>query len=518
MKRLNVPTRTLILVAAGLGAALAQPHAQVGEPQLTWRQALRQSPEWHASPEALRIAEQILLYQYNNGGWGKNIDMARPLTNEQRQQVQRHKADLRQSTLDNDATFQQMDFLARVYRATGQARYRQGVERGLDFLIDAQYPNGGWPQFPARDSGYSTQITYNDGAMAHALNRLLDIVQQREPYDFFAENRRQAARAALDRGIECVIKTQIRVEGRLTAWCAQHDKETLKPAQGRSYEHPSISGAESVGVVRFLMRLDNPSPEIIHAIQSAVEWFELSRLRGIRLRTVTGPEYPDGRDRIVVKDPDAPALWARFYDIETNRPIFSGRDGVIRYHLADIEHERRNGYSWLGPYATALLDREYPRWRERWVSLSNRISAAGSKPNILFAFADDWGRHASAYARIDGPGTVNDLLLTPHFDRVANEGVLFRSAFVSAPSCTPCRGALLSGQHFWRTGRSAILRGAVWDGSQPSFALLLHDAGYHLGKSYRVWSPGTPVDAPYGGQQHAYESAGRRINQCSPSM
>lgn len=141
-----------------------------------------------------------------------------------------------------------------------------------------------------------------------------------------------------------------------------------------------------------------------------------------------------------------------------------------------------------------------------------------TRPNILFAFADDWGRHASAYARLDGPGTLNDLVRTPHFDRLAREGVLFRSAFVSAPSCTPCRSALLSGQHFWRTGRGAILQGAVWDEAQPSFALLLRDAGYHLGKSYKVWSPGQPADAPYGGQKHAYEAAGRRFNQFSQNV
>ena len=145
------------------------------------------------------------------------------------------------------------------------------------------------------------------------------------------------------------------------------------------------------------------------------------------------------------------------------------------------------------------------------------LDAEGSaqRPNILFAFADDWGRHASAHARLDGPGTVNDLIQTPAFDRVAREGVLFRRAFVSAPSCTPCRSALVSGQHFWRTGRASILRGAVWDGSSPAFPLLLRDSGYHLGKMYKVWSPGTPSDAPYGGQQHAYEMAGGRFNQFS---
>lgn len=140
------------------------------------------------------------------------------------------------------------------------------------------------------------------------------------------------------------------------------------------------------------------------------------------------------------------------------------------------------------------------------------------RPNILFVFADDWGRYASAYAQVDGPGTINDVLQTPNFDRIAREGVLFRRAFVSAPSCTPCRSALVSGQHFWRTGRAAILNGAIWDHSSPAYPLMLREAGYHIGKSYKVWSPGAPADAPYGGREHAYESAGRRFNQFSQNV
>ncbi len=150
--------------------------------------------------------------------------------------------------------------------------------------------------------------------------------------------------------------------------------------------------------------------------------------------------------------------------------------------------------------------------------LSSAVTAAEKRPNILFVFADDWGRYASAYAKLDGPGTLSDAVQTPNFDRVAREGVLFRKAFVSAPSCTPCRSALLSGQHFWRTGRGSILRGAVWDYSSPSYALLLRDAGYHLGETYKVWGPGTPNDAPFGAGQHAYEKAGGRFNQFSKNV
>lgn len=152
------------------------------------------------------------------------------------------------------------------------------------------------------------------------------------------------------------------------------------------------------------------------------------------------------------------------------------------------------------------------------LSMGTVVNAQEKRPNILLAFADDWGRHAGIYAEIDGPGTVNDVLHTPNFDRVARDGVLFRRAFVSAPSCTPCRSALLSGQHFWRTGRGSILRGAVWDGSNPSFPLLLQEAGYHIGETYKVWSPGRPVDAPFDAPKHSYERAGRRFNQFSQNV
>lgn len=145
-------------------------------------------------------------------------------------------------------------------------------------------------------------------------------------------------------------------------------------------------------------------------------------------------------------------------------------------------------------------------------------SAQESRPNILFAFADDWGRCASIYAETDGKGGINDVVRTPNFDRIARKGVLFKNAFVNAPSCTPCRSSVLSGQYFWRTRRGAILQGAVWDESIPAWPMLLKDSGYHIGKTWKVWSPGTPADAPFGRQSHSYQEAGNRFNQFSQNV
>lgn len=141
---------------------------------------------------------------------------------------------------------------------------------------------------------------------------------------------------------------------------------------------------------------------------------------------------------------------------------------------------------------------------------TNAATNADAAPrwNILFVFADDWGRYASCYKGIDGRPTLNDVVKTPNVDRVAREGVLFKNAFVNAPSCTPCRSSLLSGRYFFNCNRGAILSGAVWDDSIPTFPLLLRDAGYSIGKSYKVWSPGTPADSPFGGQKYAFEKQG----------
>lgn len=143
---------------------------------------------------------------------------------------------------------------------------------------------------------------------------------------------------------------------------------------------------------------------------------------------------------------------------------------------------------------------------------SNLTAEETQRPNILFAFADDWGRFAGAYADTDGANSLNEIVQTPNFDKIAAQGVLFRNAFVNAPSCTPCRSSLLSGQHFWRTGRGAILQGAVWDSSIPVWPLMLQNSGYHIGKTYKVWSPGIPADAPYGARKNVFQAAGTKFN------
>jgi PelA/Pel-15E family pectate lyase len=203
--------------------------------------------------------------------------------------------------------------------------------------------------------------------MIGVMKLLRDIARNAPSFAFVDDNRRARADKAVARGVECILKCQIVTNGRRTAWCAQHDEKTLAPAPARAYEKVSLSGAESMDIVRFLMDIERPSAEVIQAVQSAVAWFHEAKLIGIRQVVKSDLSLPGGTDTVVVADPSAEPLWARFYEIGTNRPIFCGRDGVIKYTLSEIEHERRTGYGWYSSKARDLLAKEYPAWRSKWV-------------------------------------------------------------------------------------------------------------------------------------------------------
>ena len=331
---------------------------------MKWGRALQQKADWYGSDEALRIAENVLLYQRNNGGWTKNVDIATPLEPGEKAQLIEDK-DAAYSTIDNGATHTQLHFLAKVFTASKQEKYKSAFLNGLDYLLAAQYKNGGWPQYFPLRKGYYTHITYNDDAMIGVMRLLREVAKKNADYNFIDEARRMKAAAAIEKGVGIILKTQVIVDGKKTVWCAQHDENSLEPASARTYEKISLSGAESVGIVRFLMEIPNPSPAMIESIKAAITWFEKTKINGIKVIEKADPTMPKGYDRVVVEDSKATPLWARFYDIKSNRPIFCGRDGIIKFTLAEIEHERRTGYRWYINNPNELLNRDYPAWQAK---------------------------------------------------------------------------------------------------------------------------------------------------------
>lgn len=332
--------------------------------QTDWGPVLAKPAHWYASDEARRIADNILLYQRDNGGWPKEANQIAPLTPGQATAVRRRKGQT-DTTIDNRTTTSQLRFLARlITRTDGPARrYRRGFLRGLRFLLEAQYPNGGWPQYYPLREDYSRHITYNDDAMIEVLLLLRGVAEGQTPFRFTDPALGQACHEAFADGIRCILQTQVRADGRLTAWCAQHHCDTMEPVRARSYELPSLSGHESVRIVQLLMTLEEPPPEVIRAVQSAVAWFDRARIEGIDTKRIVNDRGEP--DVIVVRDESAAPIWARFYEIATNRPIFSGRDGIKKYLMKQIERERRVGYKWYTRRPLGLLRNDYPRWQRQ---------------------------------------------------------------------------------------------------------------------------------------------------------
>lgn len=315
---------------------------------LTVRTAFTQPEGWFRSDEGRRAMDNVLSNQSSRGGWPKNTNTAAFRFTGDPAKIQ--------GTFDNGATTGELRLLARAFNATQESKYGSAVLKGIDHVLEAQYPTGGWPQYYPPGQGYHRHITYNDDAMRRLMELLRDVATAKD-FAFVDDTRRKAAQTSFDRGIVCIVKCQIKVNGKLTVWCAQHDEVNLEPRPARTFELVSLSGAESAGLLQLLMSLEKPSPEVVLAVHAGARWFESSKLTGIRQTVVN-------RDKKIVSDPQAPPLWARFYEIETNRPIFSGRDSVKKYDLSEIESERRNGYAWYGSWGNAVAER-YAAWKQK---------------------------------------------------------------------------------------------------------------------------------------------------------
>ena len=359
-----------VFALTGTLAAQAQDGGKAGKEKKkeNWTTYAKKADDaFLATAEAARVGDNLLFYQHESGGWPKNMRLQEPLTDAVRKKIEKLKQGKRYATIDNKATTTEMIYLARLYNTTKDERYREAVLRGFGYLFKAQYANGGWPQFFPLSEGYYTHITYNDDAMVNVLKIMRDAAKGKAPFTFLPDSVKAKAKASLDKGVECILKTQVVQDGRKTVWCAQYDENTLQPANARAYELVSLSGQESDNIVLFLMSRSKPSQEVRQAVEDAVAWFKKSRITGYRLERYTNADgkkdtrlAPCAQD-----DAECEPLWARFYTIDGNRPFFCDRDGVKRYSLDEIGYERRNGYRWFNSDGIDVFKR-YETWKEKY--------------------------------------------------------------------------------------------------------------------------------------------------------
>ncbi len=326
-------------------------------------------------------AENMLLWQRSNGGWPKEpyndfsgYDRVQTASEITKANNEKNNTD---TTIDNNHTVGEIRALLNAYKGTQNPTYLEAAQKGIDFLFEMQYNNGGWPQYYPLRNNYSRHITFNDNAMGNVMNLMRDIFLKRNNLDVIDQSYVAKAQIAFDKGIQVILDTQVVINGTKTAWCAQHDAITLLPADARDYELVSNSGSESVGVVRLLMTLDNPSSEVKDAVNKAVAWFESVKIVGKSLQSV-------GNDKVLVDSPGN-VMWARFYTLGnytghtyqalfstfgSNEPFFCSRvadaeGGGPRKTIAEISYERRNGYAWYGNWPASLIGSEYTNWKNK---------------------------------------------------------------------------------------------------------------------------------------------------------
>ena len=322
--------------------------------------------DWYAGAEARRIADTIVSFQTPAGGWGKNQPRGAVRLPGQAYVSNNSNAAARPGdfdpslswhyvgTIDNDATTHEIRFLAKVATGLGRgaaaAPYRTSAARGVRYLLDAQYPNGGWPQVWPLEGGYHDAITLNDNAMAQVLDLLTDVAGGQGDFAVMPDAIRSQARAAAARGVDCILAMQVVRDGRRMGWGQQHDALTLAITSARNYEPAALAAPESAAVLRYLMGLPRRNAAVETAISAAADWLRASAIHGQAWRDAN-----DGLGRRLIADPAAPLLWARFYTVDRNQPLFGDRDKTLHDDYMELSTGRRRGYAWFGTGPGAVL-------------------------------------------------------------------------------------------------------------------------------------------------------------------
>lgn len=308
--------------------------------------------------QEIAIANNVISWQLSHGGWGKNNDdvYIRKWDGVETRSGDAFSVEL--GSIDNGATVYEIRYLIDVYNKTGNVMARIAALKGVNFLLNMQHPTGAIPQvyprlnhpkYPYFDAG-----TFNDDATVNVMALFRDILRNRQTMgdNIFEPTTRQRVQVAFDRGLDFILKSQIVVNNKLTAWCAQHDPITYRPIKAREYELVSISGYESVGVVKFLISLGSSDPRVVTSVNSAIAWFNQVAVKNTKYnRYATNGKYfepSSGND-----------MWYRFYDINTNKAFFANRDGSKVYDIMHVLKERRDGYVWAGNWGKDIIKYRY---------------------------------------------------------------------------------------------------------------------------------------------------------------
>ena len=280
---------------------------------------------------AVEAAQALVWGQLASGGWDYRIDF-----DPEKSKNWHYRRDVEQgdrttgkrrnrTTLDDDNTQSALRLLMRVDQRLdfANADVHRAVLYGLESLLKAQYPNGAWPQrysewadlsqFPVQQARYPESwsrqypkqrylayYTFNDNAIADVIETMI------EAHKIYGD---EHWRRAAERGGDFIILAQM--PDPQPAWAQQYNL-AMEPAWARRFEPPAITGGESFGVMQILLELylAYGEPRFLEPIPRALAWAKAAQL-------------PDGR-------------MARFYELQTNRPLYFTKEYALTYSDADL--------------------------------------------------------------------------------------------------------------------------------------------------------------------------------------
>lgn len=336
---------------------------------------LDRTASWYGTDEARQIAANVITFQTPAGGWSKHTDF----THHRRAPGEMFAGDSNSKflgagdfdkpgkfnwsyigTFDNGATITELRFLAKVISAanTDTTDLKKSFSRGLDYIFAAQYPNGGWPQVWPLQGGYHDAVTFNDDAMLNVMKLLRDVAQGGKDFGFVSASDRLSAETSFQHGLRCALAAQVVTGGRRTIWPQQCDALTLQPCSARNYEMPSLASGESATMTLFLMELPKPDSNVVTAVRAAVAWFEKTKIEGKEFKS------EGAAGRTLHNAPGAGQLWARYYEIGTDKPLFGDRDQSIHDDVNEISRERRKGYGWFKDTGKRVAQ-HYEKWARK---------------------------------------------------------------------------------------------------------------------------------------------------------
>lgn len=285
--------------------------------------------------KAKHIAENILLYQRNSGGWKKNVNYDVILDSNEIDNINLEKNDTSNvryfaSCFDNNATTSELYFLANLYNKINDTRYKDSFNKGIGVLLESQYELGGWPQYypicKDKELIYRSYITFNDNLIINILTLFNDIINDNDNIfkNILNEEYLEKIITSYNKGLECIINAQIKNDNdELTVWCGQHYVDTLLPSVGRNYEMPSYQISESSQILLFLMKIENPSDAIKNAVNAGCKFlydYMIKDKKYVKVFDNEGKEI----DRIII-DSIGDHYWPRFIQI-------GGYQGEIIYN------------------------------------------------------------------------------------------------------------------------------------------------------------------------------------------